>query len=212
MGTSSARKAPGGRFWRAAKTAATRYLAPAGGEAVSAGEVLHRYLAALEHHPAKEQAGYLGAFGRTRQVAQELGAGWERGIREEAAAAPGPVLSRAQALAEGWLPEDGALETAACRVALVTVLSQHLARDRADPAEVVRDFLIEAVAVRLAFDLGESLEAAAPDVPRLAAGWRQLKDAAAAALKTPEPPPEGHWTRFAGWKWVTDTLRSLLAP
>lgn len=209
MGTSSARRPPSGRLWRAAKTAAGRYLA-AGPEAVSAQEVVQRYLAALA--PTMEE-GWQSPFRLARQVGQELGAFWEeqRGNSAREDSSPLAVLARSQALAETWLPDDGSLESAACRSALIAVLNTHLTRSDTAAAEVVRDFLAQALATRLYLDLGETLEAAAGSQPRLEEGWQGLQQAAAAALASPEPPPAGAWRKLAGWLWVTRVLERLKA-
>lgn len=210
MGTSSARKPPAGRLWRAAKTSAGRYLA-AGAESVSANEVVQRYVAALA--PSGEEGGWPSPFRLARQVAQELGAFWEEQRGQLAAEAPSTLalLAKAQALAETWLPENGSLESAACRSALITVLTTHLTRATMAAAEVVRDFLAQAVAVRLYLDLGETLEAAAGGHARLEEGWHGLLRAAAAALMTTDPPPPGAWRRLAGWLWITRVLEGLKA-
>jgi hypothetical protein len=214
MGTSTARKPPSGRLWRRAKTAAGRYLA-AGQETVSAREVLARYVAAVA--PAGEEGGGLTPFRLARQAAQELGAFWEEqgGASPAEPPAPSAVLARAHSLAEAWVPEDGSLESAACRSALIRVLCRYLSRSpvAAPPpaAEVVRDFLAQAVAVRLYLDLGETLEAATGECARLEHGWRGLLRAAAGALANPGPPPTGAWRHLAGWLWITRVLEGLKA-
>lgn len=211
MGTSSARRPPSGRLWRAAKTAAGRYLA-AGAEAVSAQEVVQRYLAALL--PAGKEEGQPAPFRLARQVAQELGAFWEEQGADFAASGHSrlAVLARSQALAETWLPDDGSLESAVCRNALITVLTAHLPRATPGATQVVRDFLAQVVAARLYLDLGETLEAAAGSRARLEEGWQGLRQAAAATLALPEPPPPGAWRRLAGWLWITRVLEGLKAP
>lgn len=211
MGTSTARKPPSGRLWRAAKTAAGRYLATSG-DVVSAQEVLHRYIAAVT---ATEEAEGMSPFLRlARQVAQELGTFWERQRDQPAAEAPTPlaVLARAQALAETWLPENGSLESAACRSALITVLHTHLTRSPTAATEVVGDFLAQAVAARLYLDLGETLEGTAPDSARLEQGWEGLRRVLAKRLTSSEPPPAGAWRKLAGWLWITRLLEGLRGP
>ena len=206
MGTSSARKPPSGRHWRAAKAAAGRYLA-AGAEPVRAEEVLERYMAAL----TAGEEGQPGPFRLARQVAQELGAFWEEQSGKSAAGGQSSlaVLARAQTLADAWVPEDGSLESAACRTALVATLCAHLPSPTPAATAVVRDFLAQVVAVRLYLDLGETLEALAGDCARLEEGWQGLRRAAAAALAVPEPPPPGAWRKLAGWLWLTRVLEGL---
>lgn len=210
MGTSTARKPPSGRLWRAAKTAAGRYLATAG-EVVSTQEVLHRYVAAVT--AAAEAEGTSPFFRLARQVAQELGAFWEE--RRENLAAPAPsslaVLAQAQALVDTWLPENGSLESATCRSAVIDVLLAHQSNPTSSATEVVRDFLAQAVAARLYLDLGETLESTATDSARLEQGWDGLRRVLSQRLTLPEPAPAGAWRKLAGWLWITRVLEGLKA-
>jgi hypothetical protein len=88
-------------------------------------------------------------------------------------------------------------------------------RHRPDPAQAVRQFLVAAVHLRLALDLGEPLEAASGGYGRLRAGLSRLQAVVeagavkAGALSEPPGTPE-HWQGLAGWTWVTEILAGLL--
>jgi len=223
MGTSSARRGPTTWFWRRAKGAATRYLAPEEGTGLEAREVVARYLAALEESAGGESQGLLGVFRLTRKAAQNLGAfvgqaatqGWEAtleawGLAGEAGQ-PGELA--APALAGALLEPDGGLEGAVARSSLAAVIQEvgSARQDRA--AELVTQFLVESLYQRLVLDLGEPLEAAGRSFGR----WRQGLDglrtwiARGAAMAEPlEPPTPEQWRGLAGWNWVTLALESLL--
>jgi hypothetical protein len=224
MGTSSARRGPTTALWRSAKGAATRYLSPAAGEEMRAQEVVSRYLAALAETPGQGEV--LAAFRVTRKAAQDLGAlgqeaaarGWEaalagRGLAPLAGGSPdlvGPGVAGALA------GSGGGLEAAVVRTALALVVGEAgQSRDRMEPAELVRQFLVTAVHLRLALDLGESLEAAAGSYARLRDGLSRIKAVIAtaqAADAAPPAPPDtrGHWQGLMGWTWVTEVLAGLL--
>jgi len=224
MGTSSARRGPTTGLWRAAKGAATRYLSPAAGGEVSAREVAARYLAALAETPG--QGDRLAAFRFTRKVAQDLGAlgqevaarGWEaalkaRGLAPLAQEPPEMLAPGVSAVVAG---SGGGLEEAVVRTALTSVIRQAIqSQDRPDPAQMVRQFLVTAVHLRLALDLGEPLEAAAGSSGRLRDGLSRIKAAieagAGAAGAPPEPPATpGHWQGLTGWTWVTEVMAALM--
>ncbi len=213
MGTSAARKAPRGRGWRQAKAAASRYLAPDGGQAVAAGEVVRRYLLAVAGAVPTLEGGLAAAFGLTRRVAQDLGHFWQHNpkgtVTKEAA------TLEAHVLAQRWLPPAGDLEWAAARTALVAVLQEHLAagaggREIPGAAEVVRDFLARTVSLRLYLDLGEALEAAAWGAADLQAGQEAFTQAAAQGLAVSASPEPENWLQFPGWLWVSRSLAGLL--
>ena len=222
MGTSSARRGPTTGLWRAAKGAATRYLSPGAGGEVSAREVAARYLAALAETPG--QGDRLAAFRFTRKAAQDLG-----GFGQEVAARGWEAALKAKGLAPlaQWPPEmlapgvsgvvagsGGGLEEAVVRTALTSVIRQAIqAQDRPDPAQMVRQFLVTAVHLRLALDLGEPLEAAAGSSGRLRDGLSRIKAVieAGAAGAPPEPPATpGHWQGLTGWTWITEIIAGLM--
>ena len=224
MGTSSARRGPTTGLWRAAKGAATRYLSPGAGGEVSAREVAARYLAALAETPGQGEA--LAAFRFTRKVGQDLGAlglevqalGWEavlkdRGLAQLGQGPPGMVASGVSGMLAG---SGGGLEEAVVRTALALVIGPAVqSQDRPEPAQLVRQFLVTALHLRLVLDLGEPLEAAAGSSGRLRDGLSRIKaviEAGAAAAGVPLEPPAapGLWQGFTGWTWVSEVMTGLM--
>jgi hypothetical protein len=225
MGTSAARRAPTTRLWRQAKAAATRYLTPEGGGAVSAGEVVARYLAAL----GEGEPGTLAAFVLTRKTAQDLGA-WlsrpaaaggaaaleEAGLGDLAGASPEVT---AQVVSQVLVGPDGGLEAAVARTALGLVWAQAPgagagAGDSGPAAEQVQGFLAAALYLRLALDLGEPLEAAGKDFSSLRTGLDGLREwivEAAPAFAPAAPGDPEAWQGLKGWTWVTRVTEALLA-
>ena len=102
------------------------------------------------------------------------------------------------------------------RTALALVIGPAVhSQDRPEPAQVVRQFLVTALHLRLALDLGEPLEAAAGGSSRLRDGLNRIKaviEAGAGALDAmPEPPATpGLWQGFTGWSWVTEVMAGLM--
>ncbi len=224
MGMSSARRGPTSGLWRAAKGAATRYLSPAAGGEVSAREVAARYLAALAETPG--QGDRLAVFRFTRKVAQDLGVlgqevaarGWEAALKAKGLAplAQEPPEMLAPGVAGVLAGSGGGLEEAVVRTALTLVIREAIqSQDRPDPAQMVRQFLVTAVHLRLALDLGEPLEAAASSYGRLRDGLNRIKiviEAGAAAAGAPPEPPAtpGNWQGLTGWTWVTEVMAALI--
>jgi hypothetical protein len=168
----------------------------------------------------------LAAFRFTRKVAQDLGAlgqevkarGWEaalkaRGLASLAQEPPEMLAPGVSAVVAG---SGGGLEEAVVRTALTSVIRQAIqSQDRPDPAQMVRQFLVTAVHLRLALDLGEPLEAAAGSSGRLREGLSRIKAAieagAGAAGAPPEPPATpGHWQGLTGWTWITEIMAGLM--
>jgi hypothetical protein len=224
MGTSSARRGPTTGLWRAAKGAATRYLSPGAGAEVSAREVVVRYLAALEETPGQGEA--LAAFRVTRKAAQDLGAfcqeaaapGWEAAPEAKGLAplAREPASTQAIGVSAVLAGSGGGLEEAVVRTALALVLGPAFqSQNRPHPAQVVRQFLVMAVHLRLALDLGEPLEAAAASSGRLRDGLSRIKavieaGALAAGAQSEPPATPGLWQGFTGWTWVTEVMAGLI--
>ena len=85
-------------------------------------------------------------------------------------------------------------------------------RDRPDPAQIVRQFLVTALHLRLALDLGEPLEAAAGGFGRLRDGLSRIKAVIEAGAGAPPEPPatSSLWQGFTGWTWVTEVMAGLM--
>ncbi len=224
MGTSSGRRGPTTGLWRLAKGMATRYMSPEAGGEVHAQEVAARYLAALAEAPG--QGDYLAACRFTRKVAQNLGAfweevearGWEAALKERSLAPLGPesldlLVHGLSALLAGT---GGGLEEAVVRASLVTVLTPAVSSaHRPDPARLVRQFLATAVYLRLALDLGESLEAAAGGFGQFQAGLNRIEaliEAGIAGARVASEPPgtPRHWQGLPGWTWITEIMAGLM--
>jgi hypothetical protein len=224
MGTSAARRGPRGPRWSLARRAATRYLAGEESGLPAVRELAARYVAALEETALEEGRDLLGAFRLTRKVAQNLGdfltqahsPGWEAALAGGGWGGGGGGAFTPAAMAaavEG--SGDGSIEAAVARTALAQVLRESLGAaspEASDPAQAVRRFLAEALYLRLASDLGETLEAAG----QVAAGWRGgmailqrwLRQTAEAL--PPPPPLASQWQGLTGWVWVTRNLEELL--
>jgi hypothetical protein len=225
MGTSSARRGPTTASWRAAKAAATRYLSPEGGGELNAREVVSRYLAAMEETPGQED--FLAVFRFTRKIAKDLGAfweevnlrGWEKSLPERGLAplAQGPPEVLAQGLSAALAGSGGGLEEAVVRSALASLLRTAVQLKKSPaPAHLVRQFLTTAVALRLALDLGEPLEAAAGGYSRLQDGFSHIKklievNLSEAEGQTEPPATLEHWQGLTGWLWVTEIMAALKA-
>jgi hypothetical protein len=227
MGTSTARRGPSTALWRLAKGAATRYMSPEGVTPMEAREVVQRYVAALEETSSSQGQDLLAEFRLTRKAAQSLGefgdlvaasglaaALESMGLKDLAQLPPeGAILGLTQFL----LKEQGSLEAAVAGTALATCLGRALtvnpvADPRLNGSSLVRSFLAMVLTQRLAFDLGEPLEAAAPGWPAYRQGLSRLQDELAAAThEIPANPPEtGQWRGLAGWLFVTRTLEAIL--
>ena len=110
----------------------------------------------------------------------------------------------------------GGLEEAVVRTALALVIREAWqSRERPEAAQLVRQFLVTAVHLRLALDLGEPLEAAAGGFGRLRDGLGRIKalieaGAAAAGAASERPATSGHWQGLTGWTWVTEVMAGLM--
>jgi hypothetical protein len=224
MGTSSARRGPTTGLWRSAKGAATRYLSPAAAGEVSAREVVSRYLAALAETPGAGEA--LAAFRVTRKAAQDLGSlwqevaarGWNLALQDRGLTplAREPVELLAPGLSGVLAGNGGGLEDAVVRTALALVIAPAVqSQDQPEPAQVVRQFLVTALHLRLALDLGEPLEAAAGSSAQLRDGLNRIKAVIETGAEATGPPPEppatsSLWQGFTGWTWVTEVMAGLM--
>jgi hypothetical protein len=224
MGTSSARRGPTTALWRVAKGTATRYLSPAGGGEVTAREVVARYLAAMQETPG--QGNRLAAWRFIRKVAQDLGAfqqevnarGWEqalqdRGLEALASSPPEVLVIGLSGVLVGF---GGGLEEAVAQTALALLLPQSMQSEVGrKPGGIVRQFISTALYLRLALDLGESLEAAANSYRQMTDGLHRIK----AGIDTAGPETSGvddapatpvQWQGLSGWNWVTARLSALM--
>jgi hypothetical protein len=191
---------------------------------VSVQEVVARYLAAVEETPGQGEP--LAAWRVTRKAGQDLGAlaeevrnvGWEAALtaRGLAAAAPETPELLAQGLSELLAGSGGGLEEAVVRTSLALVVRPEVkSAARPAPAHLVARFLATALFLRLALDLGESLEAAAGGYERLRVGLGRIRAWIEAQSPGPGEPSEalvmaGHWQGLAGWTWVTEGLTTLM--
>jgi hypothetical protein len=122
-----------------------------------------------------------------------------------------------QALSEVLAGSGGGLEEAVVRTALALVLQPALpapARPAAD--HLVRQFLATALHLRLVLDVGESLEAAAPDSGSLQAGLDWIRvwietGALAAPVSAAPPATAAHWQGLMGWVWITEIMAAMLS-
>lgn len=213
--------------WRLAKGAATRYLSPEGASPVEAREVVRRYVAALRETSVVQGQDLLAGFRLTRKAAQSLGEFGD--IAAQSGMAAALEVCKLTKLAEAspemvipgfisvWLKDQDGLEAEVVRTALASCLGRVFgagatAAPELNGASLVTSFLAIFLCQRLAFDLGESLEAAAP-------GWREYQQGLARLeneVKTTfteipvDPPGVGQWQGLAGWLWVTQTLEKML--
>ncbi|MBM4273125.1 MAG: hypothetical protein FJ134_01490 [Deltaproteobacteria bacterium] len=226
MGTSAARRGPLGPRWSLARRTATRYLAGEASSIPAARELAARYVAALEETAAQEGRDLLGTFRLTRRTAQNLGefmeqvrsGGWEMALAKKGLsgmeAGEGAISLTAAVLGGA----DGSLEAAVARTALAQVLGEGFPgpahKEPRAAQDGVRRFLAAALYLRLALDLGETLEAASRDASRLRQGMETLKtwvEQAAAQVPVPPMPPASPWQGLAGWAWITRVLEGLVA-
>lgn len=188
MGTSSARKAPVGKFWRRAKTLASRYASGQDASTPRVEEVVAGYLTALEQPSGeREMTGGGAIIPALVQTATSLAhfyallveQGWTAalnhlGVDQATAQTPGTLIP---ALLDRLAGPGARLEEATLRSALIDHLTACLATT-ADPytktvdpeprdlpmVNRVLNFLGLALFQRFLSDLGESLEFKAPSV------------------------------------------------
>ena len=110
----------------------------------------------------------------------------------------------------------GGLEQAVAHTALMGILPKlpRAPGQGEGPARQVRRFLVEAFGLRLALDLGESLEAAAPGISSLRQGLTGLAAWIERAARLPNLPPAPltpeEWLGLPGWTWVSSLLTGLI--
>jgi hypothetical protein len=202
-------------------------MSPEGSAPLEAREVVRRYFASLQETSVAQGQDILAGFRFTRKVAQCLGefgdllagsglpAALESlGLKDLAQLPPEETI---YGLTQAWVEEQGSLEATVARTALATCLTRVLtfnpaANFRVDGPSLVSSFLALVHSQRLAFDLGESLEAAVTAWPIYQKALVRLeKELRAAFSEIPDNPPEiGQWQGLAGWLFVTRTLENVL--
>lgn len=233
MGTSMARKAPTGKFWRAAKAAASRFSSPHNTGHFGVSEVVSRYIAALRETTFPASTGSLAAI---RQVAENLGAfhsrvakvGVERALEEHGL---NNLISRPpEEMIAGWvdmLAGPGALlEEAVARSTLVdgvvknfqaSGVSWHRYLQEISSVtaitSTIRDYLATALFHKLCSDLGESLEAQAQDA---ATGLRHRQNIGLFIQQRRRQLDEGDsldidWSQADRQTWISRQLATLMA-
>jgi len=202
-------------------------MAPEGASPVEAREVVRRYVAALQETSAAQDQDIMAGFRLTRKAAQGLGEFGDilaaSGLATALTACGNQDLAHLSpdaaipGLMQAWLEEPDGLEAAVARSALAACLGQVLTSDPAKAAGVdgpalVRSFLAGVLARRLAFDLGESLEAATSGWRAYRQGLTLLQDdlETAAAEASEDPPAIRQWPGPAGWMFVTRILDKVL--
>jgi len=202
-------------------------MSPEGSAPVEAREVVRRYVAALQETSVAQGQDVLAGFRLTRKVAQCLGEFGDLVAGSGLAAALEslglkdltqlPPEEAIVGLTQAWVEEQGSLEAAVARTALAMCLCRALTSDRSavtrmDGSSLVRFFLAIVLCQRLAFDLGESLEAAATGWPEYQQGLVRLEEELAAATSEflHNPPKAGQWRGLAGWLFVTQVLDNVL--
>lgn len=182
MGTSAARQAPSGRYWRRAKIILGRFAANQG-DAPRAEEVVAHYSAALHFEAAGSGSELLAAMGATAADLAEfyrigLTHGWlaALGLLGLANLTPRNPSSWWPQLVERLAGIGASLAQATARTALIAHFAAHFNLEASCPQEVwsllrpeqvphlLVDYLGRFLATGLLVDLGEILELRAPQV------------------------------------------------
>jgi hypothetical protein len=208
VGTSSARKAPVGKFWRTAKTSASRFASGKEATPPQVQEVVTHYLTALKSHDPDAVGGTqtflpdlvrtaasLGDFYRTWQQH-----GWDAALGRLGLDPAGHGAREAimPALLDELAGTGARLDEAVSRAALIDHLVPVIeAGGNPDQAEVlpsldsldimalVRHFLGMALYRKWQSDLGEPLEFHAPTIPQGVQRQEELKAYILANLALP---------------------------
>lgn len=189
MGTSSARKAPVGKFWRTAKTFASRFASGKEATSPQVQEVVARYLTALSTLDPDANAGFESSLPDVVRAAAALGSfyhhwqqhGWEAAL-ENLGVNPAALHTGAEiipTLLDALAGPGARLEQAVARAALIDHLSpifpagkffaqteDNPTVDCLDGLTEVQNFLGLAIVKKLYSDLGETLEFHAPTLSR----------------------------------------------
>lgn len=211
MGTSSARKAPVGKFWRTAKTVASRFASGKEASPPQVQEVVARYLTALNSLDPDAEAGGEALLPDIIRTAASLGDfyhhwqqdGWEAAL-ESLGLNPAPFqtgLEIIPTLLDKLAGPGARLDQAVARAALIHHLGPVLSApepsarsekstgmDWPDPLAGVQNFLALAIVTKLHSDLGETLEFHASTLNRGYELQEQLKSYILANLQTLATP------------------------
>lgn len=185
MGTSTARKAPGGKYWRTAKTAMARFASGKEATPPQVNEVVARYLTALKADDGKGSGdtAFLPTIARTAASLGNFYRSWRQDGWEAALASLGvnpanrPELM--PALLDRLAGPGGTLAEAVARAALLDHLAAVLSSgyDPATPGadSEVNTFLGLALKHKLLSDLGETVEFHAPTVAQGMARQEEIR-------------------------------------
>jgi hypothetical protein len=217
VGTSAARKAPVGKFWRTAKTFASRFASGKEASPLQVKEVVARYLMALESHDPEATGGTKALLPDVVRTAASVGNfyrdwdhfGWETAL-ESLGLNPTTSQFREEivpALLDRLAGSGAKLEEAVARAALldhftgVFLAPENTPRakvkswrpDCPEPMAGVLTFLGHALSRKFFSDLGEPLEFQAPTINQGFARQEQIKShilTTVQALATAEAPDE----------------------
>lgn len=240
MGTSIARRAPTGKFWRVAKATASRFSSPKNTGQVTAAEVTARYVTALgESSPGSRTSSEQPSLPQILQGAQNLGGFYQKltlqgldqtlseyGLGHLIGSSPLTVIS---GLVDALTGPGAVLEEAVARSALIDLWAGKLAEAAEDyfswsnrwrsectlPTVInqIRHFLAEAVFQKLASDLGEPLEAQAGGAARGCHRRQQLRHFIHAQIMLESDDPDKFdffWSDQQRPIWISRQLQILL--
>jgi hypothetical protein len=204
VGTSSARKAPVGKFWRTAKTYASRFASGKEASPPQAKEVVARYLTALKADAADHNENFLPLLAGAAAALGNFYHHWEQNGWEAALANLGLPPVQAQnredmipALLDRLIGPGNKLAEAVARAALIDHLEPVLAvYEKFPPTQTFSDsnrlnkishFLGLALGRKLLSDLGESLEFHSPSLSLGRQRQEELRSHILARIRALEP-------------------------
>jgi hypothetical protein len=172
VGTSSARKAPVSKYWRTAKSFASRFASGKEASPPRVGEVVARYLTALRSHAPRSIEATGGLLPDVVRTAASLGDfyhDWQQsgretalnrlGINQAASLAPAESIP---ALVDRLAGPGARLAEAVARAALIDHLGSGSLSPAASASAGICNFLGLALFRKFLSDLGEPLEFHAP--------------------------------------------------
>ncbi len=191
VGTSTARQAPGGKFWRTAKTAMARFASGKEASPPQVNEVVARYLTALQadYGEGNDDTAFLPTMARTAASLGNFYQHWQQHGWEAALASLGVNRRRPtgeeimSALLDRLAGPGDTLAAAVTRAALLDHLDAVLSSgyDPTTPSanldynDKIRIFLGLALFRKLLSDLGESLEFHAPTMAQGIARQEEIR-------------------------------------